>query len=251
MTLVFLFVFSAKAQNENKCCLKSCTQNGWDIQLKAGANIGGFSPLPLPAEIREVKHYNPLLNGSLEGQVTKWIDTNKVWGISLGVRLEEKGMSTKARVKNYSTEIIESGDRVAGFWTGNVKTKVKATYLTFPILAHYQLCQRWRLSAGPYFSYRMSGSFDGYVYDGYLREGTPLGVKAEFYGDKTAMFDFSNALRRVQWGLQLGTTWQACEHLGLYADLNWGINDIFHSSFKTVTFEMYPIFLNVGFSYMF
>ena len=34
-------------------------------------------------------------------------------------------------------------------------------------------------------------------------------------------------------------------------NLTWGCNGIFKSSFKTITFTMYPIYLNLGFGYAF
>ena len=39
--------------------------------------------------------------------------------------------------------------------------------------------------------------------------------------------------------------------LSIDADITWGINDIFKKSFKTITFNMYPIYLNIGFGYRF
>jgi len=34
-------------------------------------------------------------------------------------------------------------------------------------------------------------------------------------------------------------------------DLAWSLNDIFKEEFKTVSFNMYPIYLNLGFGYAF
>ena len=45
--------------------------------------------------------------------------------------------------------------------------------------------------------------------------------------------------------------WRAFKHLNVYADLTWGLNDIFQKDFDTITFAMYPIYLNVGFGYAF
>ena len=43
------------------------------------------------------------------------------------------------------------------------------------------------------------------------------------------------------------------EELGKWrgADLTWGLNDIFKKDFDTISFAMYPIYLNVGFGYAF
>lgn len=52
-------------------------------------------------------------------------------------------------------------------------------------------------------------------------------------------------------GDQLGGEWKAFKHLNVYADLTWGLNDIFKKDFDTISFAMYPIYLNVGFGYAF
>ena len=93
--------------------------------------------------------------------------------------------------------------------------------------------------------------FSGNVYDGYLREGDPTGNKVVFADGNNAPYDFSKNLRRFQWGAQLGAEWRAFKHLNVYADLTWGLNDIFQKDFDTITFAMYPIYLNVGFGYAF
>ena len=73
----------------------------------------------------------------------------------------------------------------------------------------------------------------------------------EFTDGKIATYDFSDDLRHFQWGLQVGAGWRAFKHLNVYADLTWGLNDIFKSDFNTITFAMYPIYLNIGFGYAF
>jgi len=104
---------------------------------------------------------------------------------------------------------------------------------------------------GPYLAYAFSNEFDGYVHDGYLREGDPTGNKVSFEDDAKATYDFGSELRKFQWGLQLGGSWHVLKRLSVNANLTWGLNDIFERSFKTVSFNMYPIYLNVGFGYIF
>lgn len=224
---------------------------GLEYEVKAGFNIGGTAPMPLPEEIRALTGYNSLINFSIEGNVTKWLDAQKKWGVSLGVRLENKGMEATARVKNYSMEIIDGGSRLKGNWTGRVKTKVKNSYLTIPILATYRLSPRVKLNAGPYISFLTQGDFSGHVYDGYLRKDNPTGTKVEFKDDKVAPYDFSDDLRTFQWGIQAGADWRAFKHLNVFGNLNWGLNNVFKKDFNTISFAMYPIYLNVGFGYAF
>jgi hypothetical protein len=86
---------------------------------------------------------------------------------------------------------------------------------------------------------------------GYLRETNPTGDKINITNGAIATYDFSGDLRKFQWGVQAGVDWKAFKHLKVHADLNWGLNDIFNKDFKTVTFDMYAIYLNVGFGYAF
>ena len=68
---------------------------GWNIELRAGYNLGGTSPIPLPVEIREIKSYKPSMGFSVESDFTKFFDEK--WGLLVGVKLENKNMETDAR----------------------------------------------------------------------------------------------------------------------------------------------------------
>jgi len=245
-------VFAAQAQKERNQTIIRSALHGLEYEIKAGFNIGGTLPVPFPEEIRSIDSYNPSLAISIEGNVTKWLGREQRWGIIAGLKMENKGMRAKATVKDYSMEIIgDEGEKVAGHWTGGVRTKVQNSFLTVPVLAAYKLTPRWNVKAGAYFSYLMDGDFSGNVYEGYLREGDPTGSKVEFTDGKIATYDFSGDLRKFQWGLQAGADWKAFKHLKVYADLCWGMNDIFKKDFKTITFDMYAVYLNIGFGYAF
>ena len=238
LATLFFGISQISAQSSEHKGLLWSSLHGLDYEFKAGVNIGGTSPLPLPKEIRSIESYSPGLAITLEGNITKWLDAPKKWGISL--------------VKNYGMEIFnETGGKVEGLWTGGVKTKVKMSFLTVPILANYKISDRWKLVAGPYLSYMMEGDFSGHVYEGHLRSPDATGDRVNFTGDNIATYDFSNDLRKFQWGLQVGGEWKAYKHLNVHADLTWGLNDIFKKEFKTISFAMYPIYLNVGFGYAF
>lgn len=242
---------SAKAQQDRTPVLSRSEQNGWEYEVKAGVNIGGATPIPIPEEVREVKGFSPKFNGTVEATVTKWLGKAQAWGVSAGLRIEEKGMTSDARVKNYSLEILNEGSRVAGRWTGDVETNYNSTLLTLPVTANYRFNSRWKVRAGMYVSYRMDGDFSGVVSNGYLREGSPIGEKVVFADGKSTTYDFGSDLRRVLYGVQIGGTWRAFRHFTVNADLTWNVNDIFKSDFKTITFNMYPVYLNVGFGYRF
>ena len=139
-------------------------------------------------------------------------------------------MTTEATVKNYGMKIINTnGGELQGLWTGGVKTKVKNSYLTIPVVANYKVSKRWKVSAGPYVSYLIERNFSGHVYEGHLRTPDQTGSRVDFTGESIATYDFSDNLRKFQWGL----------------------NDIFKKDFDTIAFAMYPIYFNVGFGYAF
>lgn len=152
LTLFLCGFTQSHAQSSEHKGLIWLASHGLDYEVKAGINIGGTSPLPLPKEIRSLDSYSPGLAITLEGNATKWIDAQQKWGVSLGIRLDSKDMETKASVKNYGMEIFsETGGKIKGLWTGGVKTKVKMSYLTIPVLANYRISSRWKVMAGPYF----------------------------------------------------------------------------------------------------
>lgn len=243
---------TAHAQSDRTPGIIRSALMGLEYEVNAGINIGGTSPLPLPAEIRKLDSYSPTFCFSIEGDVARWFGEKKRWGAVLGLRLETKGMKAGARTKNYGMEIIgDGGERVKGNWTGMVRTEYRGTFFSIPLLAAYKVNPRLRLQLGPYVSFMTSGDFSGYVYDGYLRENDPTGNKVVFEGEKRATYDFSDDLRTVQWGVQAGVNWKAFKHLTVSGNLTWGVSDIFRKEFKTITFAMYPIYLNVGFGYAF
>lgn len=235
-------------QERSEGILRSLTK-GLEYTLRAGFSLGGTSPLPLPAEIRGINSYNPTVCIAIEGDVHKRFGD---WGFMFGLRLETKGMQTDARVKNYHMEMVSPDQgKMEGNFTGNVKTKVRNTILSVPLLATYRVSPRWDLKLGPYLSFVTNRDFSGSVYDGYLREHSPIGQKVEITAENPATYDFSSDLRKFQWGAQLGAEWKAFSHFNVYADLTWGLNSIFQKDFDVITFDMYPIYATLGFAYAF
>ena len=51
--------------------------------------------------------------------------------------------------------------------------------------------------------------------------------------------------------MQLGAQWRAFSHLNITANITWGVVPIFKKNFDTITFNMYPIYGNIGFGYVF
>ena len=110
---------------------------------------------------------------------------------------------------------------------------------------------RWKVRGGMFFSYCLSREFNGYVSDGYLRNGTPTGEKVTFDNGSSADYNFDDDLRKFNYGVQVGASWNAYKHFSLFGDLAYSFKNIFKSDFHTVAFTMHPIYFNVGFGYRF
>lgn len=245
------FELSKEEQQNSSKFVSFFTQNT-AYQVRTQFSIGGSTPLGIPAEIREINSYNPTLQLGLELNATKWFTAEQRWGMRVGIRFEGRGMKTDARVKNYYTQIDgDEGKQTKGYFTGNVKTKMKNSYVTFPILALYQVNDKWNVYGGVYLSGLIDQDFTGYVYDGVLREGNPLGTPVEFEDGAKGEYDFSGELNRFQWGTELGFEYKMNDQFRLFSDLNWGLNNLFKKDFDAITFKMYSIYLNVGFGYQF
>ena len=226
----------------------------YSYRLKAGFNIGGTSPLPIPSEVKEIKKYSPTLAFALGGEITR--NLNDRWGIMTGLRFETKGMTTNAKVENYKITLdVSEGDNtghVKGYFTGDVKTKVRNEYLTIPVVAVYNISPAFEINGGLYMSMRLNGEFSGKAYDSgegaYIRDNDPTGEKI---GITSATYDFSRDLRKMDFGFQLGTHWNAYRQFSLYADFTMSFNSIFPKDYDSISFGMYNIYLNLGFAYNF
>lgn len=228
--------------------LKAATV-GMEFRIKAGIALGGTAPLPIPLQIQGVEGFKPGINTSLEAEFVQ--DFNGSIGFSTGLRLETKGMTTNAMVKNYGMSLNQGGQTVSGVWTGMVETQVRNSYLTLPVLFLWKPSERWDLKLGPYAAFAISRQFSGYAYDGYLREGSPVGEKVVFEGDNKAPYDFHQEISRWDFGVQLGADWRAFPHLLVGLDLTWGMKDMFKKGFETIAFPMYPIYARLNFGYAF
>lgn len=222
-----------------------------DVRLNArvGYNLGGTAPVGLPATIRKLNHY------TLQPNLLLGVDARKPlggrWSAILGLHCEYKDMKEDAQVKSYHMEIVRGGQSLEGLFTGSVETKVREWMITMPLLAAFDISQHVTLKAGPYVSYVLSRGFTGSAHDGYLRVGDPTGAKVELGNDVSTrgIYDFSEHMRRMQYGVDVGIDWQYGRRWGVYADLAWGLTGIHHSDFHTIEQTLYPIFGSFGFIY--
>ena len=217
--------------------------------VRLGYSIGGTAPMGIPATIRSMNSYKPKSNLSLAIDAQKKF--NDRWGIMLGLKIENKGMEVDATVKNYHMEMVQEGKRLAGYYTGNNGINTEGWLFTLPVRATFNVNENLLLRLGPFVSYVQSQTFDGYVYNGYLRENTPTGTKIVMGDTKEtgATYDFSDDMRHFQFGVDVGIDWNFYRRWGIYADVSWGLTNIFKKDFNTIEQKLYPVYGTLGISY--
>lgn len=219
---------------------------GYDLRI--GYNVGGTAPVGMPASIRSLDSYKLTPSIMVGLGVYKHIEGH--WGLTTGLRLENKGMNIDATVKNYHMRIVRGGQSLEGMFTGKNHSEVEQWMLTLPFQATYSF-RKVNIKVGPYLSYVRSHTFKGDAYDGYLRVNDPTGEKVELGtedGDR-GTYDFSDDMRNLQWGVMAGADWHFHRTWGVFADISWGFTGIFKKSFHVIDQKMYPIYGTIGVSY--
>jgi len=220
----------------------------WEYKVFAGYNMGGTTPLPLPAEIRKINSWNPGLSGTLAFHVTRWI--NPQWGITSGLAIDLKGMKIKAEVKHMQTSlVVGEGDNTgvfSGTFTGNNMTKTRNDYLVVPVLAAYRPSEKWTVRLGGYIASQQNAKFEGSASDGYIRNGGPTGDRVNI---DRATFDFSNEVRRIDAGIMASGDYFFTKKMAVTAQLSWGLVPLFPSEFDGLSYKMYNVYFMWGIAY--
>lgn len=239
--LAIVFSVVAIAQSNNKIL---------QFRLTAGLNIGGLSPIPLPDNIREIKSFDPGFNPSL-GVEGLYQFRNK-WSVGISPRLEYKGMKVKDRVMYFHT-LIQMGEGASaasfeGDFSGINYTESKNLYLGVPVFVQFTPGEKWHYRLGGYFAFLLDSRFKGTVSDGYIRNGGSLGEKVEV---SSASFDFSDKVRKSDYGIYAGISRDLNARFSVDLGLQWGLRSAFPSSFSGISFPMYNIYGQLGMGYKF
>ena len=246
------------------------SRTGFGFQLKMGYSIGGYSPLPIPREIRKIQKFSP--QGGISVGIEGYKMFNRRWGLKIGVTLANQGFSTKAEVKNYYTKMKLEGDEQQGWFTGTNETSINNWTLTIPVLATFRMSPRWHVSLGPYLQVFLSKNFEATVYgfkddpdrvsglridEGYGPTGEYIDFRPSWDEEKKkwdyseAYSDLSKDMVTCTAGIELLFDWKITKHIGAFGKLDWGFTSIFPGDYDTVRFKMFPIFGTIGGAYCF
>lgn len=218
------------------------------IDARLGYALGGTIPTHMGNEIRGINSFNPGFNFTVAAEGEYPLDAH--WGLHSGLRFELGSMDVDSRVKNYDIEVVRGEESLKGIFNGNVRIKTTQRRLTLPIQAAYHLNDQLSLRGGIFMGWLMSRKFWGWAYDGYLREGTPVGAKIEMGtepGDR-GDFDFDTNMRHMQWGIDVGADWKFHRRWGAFVEFTYGLSGIFKSNFHSVQ-TLRPMYGTIGITY--
>lgn len=246
--IIFIFLFLGGYNTTIQAQARQVEKRSY--QLLLGTNIGGTTPLPLPAEIRKINSYQPGLQPVIGIRATHWWQSHPKWGLTSGLNIEYRGFEEQAEVKYWYTNLkVGEGDAAgtySGTFTGKNKTEVKNGYFSVPLMVSFRPFDVWTFNLGGYFSWMHTSKFEGSASDGYIRNGGPNGSKTNI---ESATFDFGDKEKKVDAGLAAGADWNFYQRISLSGQLNWGLVPVFPSSFKGLSYSIYNIYFTIGFSY--
>ena len=218
------------------------------VDVRIGYEVGGTLPTRLDNKIRGINNFDPGMNYTLGVEAS--LPLKGRWYLHSGLRYELGSMDVDSRVKNYDIEVVRGDESLDGIFNGNVRIKSAQRRFTLPIQAGFCLSDKVSLRGGLFFGLLTKRRFWGWAYDGYLREGSPVGPKIEMGIEpgERGDFDFGEDMRRLQWGLDVGADWQFHRHWGLFAELTYGLNGLFRSDFHSVE-TLHPMYGSLGIIY--
>lgn len=218
------------------------------VDIRLGYSLGGTLPTHIGHEIRGINNFDPGLNFTVSAEAT--LPLKNRWGIHSGLRYETGGMDVDSRVKNYDIEVVRGDESLSGMFVGNVRIKSTQRRISLPIQATYDLSESLRLRGGLFMGWLTHRRFWGWAYNGYLREGTPVGAKVEMGSEpgERGDFDFDSSMRIMQWGLDVGADWQFHSRWGLFVELTYGFSGLFKSDFHSVQ-PLRPMYGTIGLAY--
>lgn len=250
-------------REENDDVIWGVDMRHWNLDIRLGFSIGGTLPIGFPEGIRHINSYSPKMNGRIGFDIEHRY--NDHWGLSGGLYYERKGFAGDATLKQFDVMVSVGGESINGPYTGNVKVNVIQTGYTLPVKANWWITRNVKLKFGPYISLIADRQFFGYAYGkpdaegnptAYLRRGSSSNAPLVYIGNDESTrgyfegSEFNNYMRRFQYGLELGADCFFTRHLGVFLDMNFGLNSAFNSKEgNPVTMGLHPFYGTFGFVY--
>jgi len=217
----------------------------WFIYPSLGVDMGGAIPFPL-ADIPDGANGTPKLNPSLGLGIEYALATK--WSIGLEISYHQLAFSANADV--ISQPFYFNNHQYILYFSGHTKTDVELRIVEFPVMAVYNLNQRWSLMMGLYYSRILEGSFNTMGTNGVL-SANKADTDANHVGSASPSYNFNDNLDKWDAGLLIGYRYNIINRLYFWSNFNVGFNSIFTREFDNIDYEMYQLRLNVGASFSF
>lgn len=238
--LAFLLAFSFQA-----VCAQSATErpSRFEFDFNLGLGVGGSVPVPIPNTISEMS-WSPDLCFTF-GYNERFAITRS-FGVKLGVQIEHVGMDAVAEVSQIHTQAIVDGDKVEGIFNGRNETHLRVTYLRIPLLLSLKPGSKWNFCAGMHASFKLTGTFEGAVSDGYIRMGDATGERVNIDGKSPYPDNFSDEIAGFVWGPEIMVERYFNKNVSVFADINASLNSVLKPDFKGLDFQMYNFYAFLG-----
>lgn len=94
----------------------------------------------------------------------------------------------------------------------------------------------------------VNNRFKGSARDGYIRNQTPVGERENI---DHASYDFSDNVRHINAGVEVGADYNLGSALFASANVNYAFTPLMERNFKSIDFNLHHIYLNLGIGYRF
>lgn len=128
-------------------------------------------------------------------------------------------------------------------YNGWVEGHFNNAYLDIPLIFEYEAGPRWSLMMGPQFSYLLKGENKGTAD---IEVGNP---KNPFTYVEDQLFDQSKHLRKWDYAILLGTTYQFRDKIQFQLTASYGLFSIYEEYYKYINKTVRNIYLRVGILY--
>ena len=228
--------------------VKASVLDSLHVDARLGYTLGGTLPTHMDNKIRHINKYDLGLNFAVSLEAD--LPLKGHWAVHSGLRYELGSMDVDSRVKNYDIEVVRGDESLDGIFNGNVCIKSTQRRITLPIQATYYCSPQLQLRGGVFMGWLTNRRFWGWAYDGYLRQGSPIGPKIEMGREpgERGDFDFDKDMRHMQWGVDAGLDWHFHPRWGLFAEMTYGLSGLFKSNFTSVQ-TLRPLYGTLGILY--
>ena len=241
--LAILFLLVGQVANSQEVATKTSDFSRFEFDFNVGLGVGGSAPIPIPNTFSEMS-WSPELCFTFG--YNERFAISRHFGVKLGFQVQHIGMDAVAKVQQIHTQAIVEGDQVEGIFTGYNETKLRVTYIHVPFLLSLKTNNNWNFNVGMHASFKLDGTFEGAVSDGYIRMGDATGERVEIDERSPYPDTFSDELADFVWGPEIMVERYFNKNISIFVDVNASINSVLDENFKGLDFQLHNFYVFLG-----